>query len=265
MASDTPLYLRPNSASTVVASVGAGTILPVMGRSGDWYEIELPGDVQGLKRQAFVQAEAVEPLSETKPPSVVTTPREEPGGVASARGRIYSDWHGMDEVEIFQPFRVADFTGLVVMLLDKSGVALPPQDENTYAPTVKILERSDEFFLEGLRRGVAEFRRGFTVESDSRPSLAPLGGSKILVLRTKLLMLDPGSKAARYWGGFGAGAGKAKISAELIDVATDTVLARLTHEKRSGFGMFGGGYEKVMSKSIREVGEDFGKGLMKPF
>ena len=66
-----------------------------------------------------------------------------------------------------------------------------------------------------------------------------------------------GSQAARVFGGFGAGAGSAKITIELVDAASGKVLARMTHERRVGSG----GYDKVMSKALSEVGETFGKGL----
>jgi hypothetical protein len=173
----------------------------------------------------------------------------------------YKEWNDIDEVEIAQTFRFADFGKVVVTPLDKSAITLPPEAENTYAPTKQILDGSDGFFLEGLQKGISEFRKGLPVEAGAEPASGGSGGTKVLVVRGKLLTLDPGSKAARYWGGFGAGAGRAKISAEIVDSATGTVLARFSHEKRSGTGMFGGSYEKVMSKSLREVGKDFSKGL----
>ena len=172
----------------------------------------------------------------------------------------YKDWNDIDEVEILQTFKFADFGSVIVTPMDKSAVTLPPEGENTYAVTKQIYFASDGLLLEGLRGAIRGFRKGVTVESKAEPT-APAGGPKVLVMRAKLLTLDPGSQAARYFGGFGAGSGVAKISVELVDSSTGTVLARFTHEKRSGSGAFGGSYEKVMSKSIKEVGEDFGKGL----
>ena len=181
------------------------------------------------------------------------------GSKSTAPG-TYKEWNDIDEVEIVQTFKFADFGGLIVTPLDKSAVKLPPESENTYAPTKLIFDASDGFLLEGLKQGVGEFRKGFLI--DTRPEAAVASyDSKVLVMRAKLLMLDPGSQAGRYFGGFGAGAGKAKISVELVDHTDGKVLARFTHEKRSGSGMMGGSYEKVMSKSIREVGKDFAKGL----
>lgn len=168
----------------------------------------------------------------------------------------YKDWNKVDEVEIVQSFKFADFAKVVVTPLEKSSVKLPAESDNTFAPTKAMLEASDDHFVEGLRKSITDFRKDATVEKGAESKEA-----KTLLVRGKLLTLDPGSKAARAFGGFGAGAAKAKISIELVDAATGTVVARMTHERRAGTGALGGSYEKVMSQSLREVGETFGKGL----
>jgi hypothetical protein len=47
----------------------------------------------------------------------------------------------------------------------------------------------------------------------------------------------------------------------VVDGKSGDVLLRIQHERRSGSGMFGGSDEKVMTKSLREVGRDIGKAL----
>ncbi len=163
----------------------------------------------------------------------------------------YKDWNKVDSVTIVQSFKFADYTKLVVAPLDKSEIKMPAESDNTYAPTKKILEGSDALFVEGLTKGIADFRKDFAVEKGTE------GGAKTLLVRGKLVKLGAGSQAARVFGGFGAGAGSARISIELVDAATGTVLARMTHERRVGSG----GYDKVMSKALTEVGDTFAKGL----
>ncbi len=163
----------------------------------------------------------------------------------------YKDWNDVDSVQIVQSFKFADYTKLVVAPLDKNDIKLPAESDNTYAPTKKILEGSDAFFVKGLTKGIADFRKDFVVEEGTA------GGAKTLLLRGKLVKLGAGSQAARVFGGFGAGAGSARISIELVDAATGTVLARMTHERRVGSG----GYDKVMTKALTEVGETFAKGF----
>lgn len=163
----------------------------------------------------------------------------------------YKDWNKVDTVTIVQSFKFADYDKLVVAPLEKGDIKLPAESDNTYAPTKKMLEASDTYFIQGLSNGVKDFRKDFPVEAGTA------GGAKVLLVRGKLVKLSAGSQAARVFGGFGAGAGSAKISIELVDAATGKVLARMTHERRVGSG----GYDKVMSKSLNEVGETFGKGL----
>ncbi|MBC8086020.1 MAG: DUF4410 domain-containing protein [Phycisphaerae bacterium] len=170
----------------------------------------------------------------------------------------YKDWNKVDAVEIVQSFKFADFAKVVVLPLETSGIKLPAESDNTYAPTKAMVEGSDAHFIDGLRKSIYDFRKDFTVEQGTA---APTDGAKVLLVRGKLLTLDPGSKAARAFAGFGAGAAKAKIEIELVDASTGTVLARMTHERRSGTGNFGGAYDKVMSQSLNEVGQTFGKGL----
>lgn len=169
----------------------------------------------------------------------------------------YKNWKDVDEVEIVQSFKFADYSKIVVAALEKADIKLPADSDNTYKPTKAILEASDTHFLEGLKKGVNDFRKGFPVEAGAGDSKE----AKVLIVRGKLLALNPGSKAARAFAGFGAGAASAKVAIEIVDAATGTVLAKMTHERRAGTGAFGGGYEKVMSKAINEVGETFGKGL----
>lgn len=169
----------------------------------------------------------------------------------------YKDWNKVDSVQIVQSFKFADYSKITVLPLDKRDIKMPADTDNTYKPTKQILEESDTHFLEGLRKGVNDFRKDVTVEK----SEVEVKDAKVLLVRGKLVALNPGSRAARVFGGFGAGAASAKITIEIVDASTGAVLARMTHERRAGTGNFGGAYEKVMSKALTEVGETFGKGL----
>lgn len=176
------------------------------------------------------------------------------GSAQSTAPGSYKDWNKVDSVTIVQSFKFADYTKIVAMPLDKSAITLPAESDNTHAPTKKILEGSDAFFVEGLGKGVSEFRKDVVVEKGTDGAA---NGAGVLLVRGKLVKLGAGSQAARVFGGFGAGAGSARIAIELVDAATGKVLAHMTHERRVGSGS----YDKVMSKALTEVGETFGKGL----
>lgn len=71
----------------------------------------------------------------------------------------YKDWNKVDSVTIVQTFRFVDYAKLVVAPLDKGEIKMPAESDNTYAPTKKILEGSDALFVEGLSKGIADFRK----------------------------------------------------------------------------------------------------------
>jgi hypothetical protein len=101
--------------------------------------------------------------------------------------------------------------------------------------------------VQGLRGSVEP-----KVSIDSSPAKS----AGTLIIRGKVLAMDPGSKAARYWAGFGAGAAKAKIEGEIVDAKSRQVLARFTQERRSGVGMMGGDYQELMQRNLNAIGED---------
>ncbi|MBV9493254.1 MAG: DUF4410 domain-containing protein, partial [Acidobacteria bacterium] len=79
-----------------------------------------------------------------------------------------------------------------------------------------------------------------------------------LIIRGKVTEMDPGSRAARYWAGFGAGAARSEIEGEVIDAATGETLLRFTQQRRSGVGVYGGNYQDLMKRNLNTIGEDVG-------
>ncbi|HEX8155337.1 MAG TPA: DUF4410 domain-containing protein, partial [Thermoanaerobaculia bacterium] len=152
-------------------------------------------------------------------------------------------------------FKSADYSSIVVQTLATDDVELPEKDDNTYEPVKKVLSSATEGFVQGLRGSV-----------DQKVSIAETakGGAGTLLIRGKVVELDPGSKAARYWAGFGAGAARAKVELEVVDAKTKEVLARVTQERRSGVGMMGGDYQELMQRNLNTIGEDIAK-MLKAF
>lgn len=182
-----------------------------------------------------------------------------PGG-ASARSKPaptapgrYTDWGGdIDELEILAPFRLGDYDRVVVEPLDVSATPLPEPNDNTYLPVRRVLARAAEPFVEGL----AELQQPVLVGRVRRPE----GGA--LVIRGRVLKMDPGSQAARYWAGFGAGAAKTEIAAEVVDSRTGEILLRFHQERRSAIGNLGGGYDELLGRNLWTIGRDLGDVLL---
>jgi hypothetical protein len=179
----------------------------------------------------------------------------------------YHDWNGeIDEVEIVGVWKLADYRRVSVATLDASEAKLPDADDNTYEPVKVMLAGATPPFIAGLSKAL---RQGIEVRTAEAPGetgngTPAQGGLKTLLIRAKVVTMDPGSRAARYWGGFGAGAARTKISGELVDAETGTVLARFTQERRSGFGFAGGGYVEMLSRNLRTIGRDVA-GLLNAF
>jgi hypothetical protein len=171
----------------------------------------------------------------------------------------YSEWNGeIDEIEIAGVWKLADYRRVSVEAFDTSGAKLPETNDNTYEPVKVMLAGAAAPFVAGLsqalRQGI-EVRMA-TAAGENGESTSFAGEPKTLLIRAKVLTMDPGSRAARYWGGFGAGSARTKISGELVDAETGTVLARFTQERRSGVGMGGGGYVELMSRNLHTIGKD---------
>lgn len=173
----------------------------------------------------------------------------------TAPGR-YKDWADeIDRVEILKTFALKDYDRVVVQPFDAKDVELPEKDDNTYGPVKSVLSHAAEPFLDGLSNVLPEKMQVGKGEG---------GESRTLKIRGKIELMDPGSQAARYWVGFGAGASKTGISGEIVDAATGEVLIRFEQERRSGVGSAGGDYEELFDRNLVQIGEDIA-GLLKAF
>lgn len=170
---------------------------------------------------------------------------------ASTQPGNYTDWNDVDEVTIVQPFQLAAFKSVTVQPLDTSSATLPPPKDNSYADVKAALANSTQPFIEGMQKKLGTL-----------PVQAGKGSG--LIVRARITKSDPGSRAARYFLSFGAGAAKVGVSGEIIDGRTNKVLVRFTQERRSGFGGFGGAYRELLDRTLRQIGGDVG-GLLRAF
>ncbi|MGA7616229.1 MAG: DUF4410 domain-containing protein [Thermoanaerobaculia bacterium] len=182
-----------------------------------------------------------------------------------ARGRkagptepgTYKDWGGeVDQLVIESPFHLSDYQFVRVEEFDTSETPLPEEKDNTYAPVKKVLADVSTPFVKGLEQEL-----GDRLKIDSSTGEP---GAGTIVIRGKIETMDPGSKAARYWAGFGAGAARTRIVGEAIDASSGKVLFHFTQERRSGVGMMGGDYVGLMDRNLSAIGKDVA-GVLKAF
>lgn len=174
--------------------------------------------------------------------------RRKKSQAASTEPGTYQKWGpNIDEIEVRKTFSAGDYGTIVVVPFDTDDVELPKKDDNTYEPVKEVLGSVTEPFAEALGK-----HTGAKVTLDQKPGK----GAGTLIVRGKVLEMDLGSKAARYFAGFGAGAARAKITGEIVDAKTKAVLVTFTQERRSGVGMMGGDYVNLMKRNMRALGED---------
>lgn len=90
---------------------------------------------------------------------------------------------------------------------DTKDTPLSDTDENTYSPVKAILADAAGPFTQGLAQGVG-----------SLIDISRGGGvNRAIVLRAQVEEMDPGSRSARYWAGFGAGAARTRLAGEAVD------------------------------------------------
>ena len=167
---------------------------------------------------------------------------------ASTAPGTYKNWSGdIDEVTILQPFRLDAYNDIAVESFDITGIHLPNPKENTFAAVQSALRSLKPAFLEGFQQNL---RRKPGAANTAR------GKGETLVIIARVIKADPGSQAARYWGGFGAGAVKVALTGDIVDARSRKVLIRFKQERRSGFGILGGGYGELFDRTARQIGGD---------
>ncbi|MEO8035184.1 MAG: DUF4410 domain-containing protein [Acidobacteriota bacterium] len=168
---------------------------------------------------------------------------------ASTEPGTYKEWGpDIDEIEIVKSFKMADYDTVSVAKFDTSHTEVT-DDKDEEIKTV--LAGFTETLTEAMRD---ELKAKAKVEMSAN---APKS-SRTLIVRGKVVDISPGSRAGRYFAGFGAGAAGNKLSGEIVDAKSGAVLARFTQARRSGGTMkfAGGSNTQVMRDSIHAVGKD---------
>ena len=100
---------------------------------------------------------------------------------------------------------------------------------------------------------VAELKdKGF---SDVRLASAGDAPDGAVVIQGWFSILDPGSKAKRFWAGFGAGKGSVEVEGSVTTVSGD-LLAKFRQKRITVIGVVGGNYRKKMTSDCKSLGED---------
>ena len=77
------------------------------------------------------------------------------------------------------------------------------------------------------------------------------------VVTGRITRIDGGSRATRYWVGFGAGAAKVGVAGSVREGNRE--VASFSHDRWSGTGVFGGASASLLQKCLRAIGADVAK------
>jgi hypothetical protein len=161
----------------------------------------------------------------------------------------YEAWGpDIDKVEIVKTFDASRYKRVYVERLDFSKTAAIA-DPDVADKAAKVLGIATEPFVEGISKSI----RGLEVVTTQ-----PADDAGTLILRGGITLMDPGSRSKRLFIGYGAGAARTAIEAEILDADTGEVLVRFTQERRSGIERFGRGssYEEIMKRNLTAIGRD---------
>ena len=173
----------------------------------------------------------------------------------------YKDVEDIDQLQIMQAFNVADYTTLIVAAFDNTATPLPEKSDNTWVPVQRTLKMTTTTFTLSLDKTLDKVLTVKEAEGGAPPATP-----KTLLLRAKVVEMNPGSRAARYFAGFGAGKASVVIGGEMVDAATNQVLFSFqSTDYATGMGSGAGGdYESVLNACIKVIGERVGD-LLKLF
>jgi hypothetical protein len=159
----------------------------------------------------------------------------------------YKEWGpDIDSIEIVKTFKASDYSKVVVQPLDTSSTP-KAEEQDMVEKVAKVAANATEPFLAGVRKGFPD--------AAVAQNAAATG---TLIVRGKVTVLEPGSRAKRMWVGYGAGAARTAIDGEIVDAKSGEVLVRFTQERRSGIDrpFSGSSYEEIMKRNLTKIGED---------
>ncbi len=183
----------------------------------------------------------------------------------------YEDWNDLDKVEIVQTFRLADYRSVAVLPLETKGAELPDKSDNTAQAVAQVAGAITATFTKGIAENSP---RGVSVAQGADKTAFAAGA---LVVKARVVKIDPGSEAMRNMLGIGgkiAGAAKVVLAGDVLDGKTRKVLFRFEQQRSSGMNGHNGGvsvggfhiggdnpYVTLLNRSAGEIGEDVGNAL----
>ncbi len=181
------------------------------------------------------------------------------GGPLVFSGKV-ADWNDnmIDEMAFVQqgPWG-GDYDAVQVEPVDMSHVVISGNEKGK-AASEEAAKLMNEWCQKAVREGYGEGPPKILGNSDQLSQ-----GARVVVLRWMCESIDPGSRAKRFWVGFGAGHSGVTLSGSLIDKASGKELVAFRHCRVSGkgFAATGGRYHVVLNECAVWTAQDVGSML----
>jgi hypothetical protein len=153
-------------------------------------------------------------------------------------------------ISIDQPVRIR--------LFDSTNADVGKTGEKKYAHVATMMKLTAPTSL--MRQLIVDLKAGGfqdvseLAEGDDNPENA-------IVIEGEFTMLNPGSKAKRYWAGMGAGKSKTCVKGQVLDAGGE-VLIDFDHCRIGAIGLFGGDAAKQMTTDAMRTGTRLGRFLV---
>ncbi|TDI34316.1 MAG: DUF4410 domain-containing protein [Acidobacteria bacterium] len=177
------------------------------------------------------------------------------GQLRAERAPIEIDDGILDWIRISEPRIPAD-AAIIIHLFDASkadlGTGSRSSKEKHFQEARTMQEEAPPLFASELIDAIKKIGPFQNVSPAVDVATPP---ENALIIEGRFTVLDPGSRAKRYWGGFGAGKGVWVIRGTVKDVSGN-LLAEFEQKRITVMGAFGGNPVKKLRADCERLGED---------
>lgn len=171
----------------------------------------------------------------------------------NVEGKSYLDWHNyLDYICIYKDVLIKDYNRIYIAPIDQSKVVFPNKDDNKYPAMINGINNFPDLIREQLIKRIPNLE---VVILKEWPSVLE---ERSLCLQVAFEEINMGSRALRFWVGFGAGAQSVKISGKVFSNIGEELFN--FHQKRlSSKGGAQFSYQRVLESEFENLGRDIAK------
>lgn len=169
--------------------------------------------------------------------------------VGAKAQEVHKNWYDVDEVTVYKTADLKDYQHLYILPIKESGLVITGKPDEV----AKMRKAIDEF--RGLIK--KQFDKHYKeVDVQIVDNLPGNLDNTSLVLDLDIVSFDQGSRAARTWGGFGAGAQSTELAGTCKDGNGSKIFTFKHRRLNSAMGQISNDYYPVIVKTERVMGND---------